>query len=737
MTAVAEDSAAESASDDGERSGLQLGNRIRGIVLSLLLLGLVLASANIGQLGRLGRISGIIAVVVAASAAAFVALNLLVSQARRNWAVYRSLVGGILGAIGFGLLRGNRSVGSLVSDNEFQLVLDDGSAIAVEDQELIDIIAGVSDPGLLEFATGWLGLVEWPVLGAVLGAVAGLLTGTSDPRIRRAAPALIGLASGWLIGGSLLFRNRPDASIVTIVLMGLVGAAVVSGISFLAGKRDVLVERALLGGAIGTTIGGWLMPDLGAGSLTTSRLAAMIPLGLLGLRFGWPGARDANGMASFDRRARAVIFLAPALTFLLVNLVVPAIRTIITSFLDRDSEQFVGLDNYEELVRSERFLDWRSWSGDDGTWNVLTSQLTWIGLFLIVVGFAIASSVNWTRNRTRGLDHSPTSRGSILVGGFLLAFAFFSVIRGTFPNTIWWMFTVTIGATTLGLAMAVLSQKAGRWENVAKSLVFMPMAISMVGASVIWRLQYAPKNISGKQTGVLNAVWVELGNLSHAGVEGSDYPAWPRYLVLLVLGALLARLGFKIWGAWQRDEGFAGAGVATIIVGWLFVEILLRDLGGFQVLDDGSVQADTVAFREAVQPFNNVYLMFILIWIQTGFAMVILSAAIKAVPEELLEAARIDGASESEQFFHVTLPQILPTVGVVLTTILVAVAKVFDIVRVSTGGNFGTNVLAHDFITESFQFLNRGVGSAMAVVILLIVAPVLIFNVYNMQKAES
>jgi alpha-glucoside transport system permease protein len=129
--------------------------------------------------------------------------------------------------------------------------------------------------------------------------------------------------------------------------------------------------------------------------------------------------------------------------------------------------------------------------------------------------------------------------------------------------------------------------------------------------------------------------------------------------------------------------------------------------------------------------------MFILIWIQTGFAMVILSAAIKAVPEELLEAARLDGATESQQFFNVTLPQILPTVGVVLTTILVAVAKVFDIVRVSTGGNFGTDVLAHDFVTVSFQFLNRGVGSAIAVVILLIVAPVLIFNVYQMQKAES
>jgi len=388
-------------------------------------------------------------------------------------------------------------------------------------------------------------------------------------------------------------------------------------------------------------------------------------------------------------------------------------------------------------ITSETFLDWRSWSGDDGTWNILTSRLTWFGLFLIIAGIGIAYSINWTRNRTSGLDHSPTSRATMAVGFFLLAFAFFSVIRGTFSNTIWWMFTVTIGATVLGLMMAVLSQRAGRWENIAKSLVFMPMAISMVGASVIWRLQYAPKNISGEQTGAPNAAWIALGKLSNAGLDGNTYPAWSRWLLLLVLAALLVRLGFRIYGSWQRSEGFAGATVALVVVGWLFVEFLTRSMGGFTVLEDGSIQPQTVAFREEVRPFNNVYLMFILIWIQTGFAMVILSAAIKAVPEELLEAARIDGASESEQFFNVTLPQILPTVGVVLTTILVAVAKVFDIVRVSTGGNFGTNVLATDFFDEAFSFLNRGVGSAIAVTILLIVAPVLIFNVYNMQKAEA
>ncbi|MEO0492309.1 MAG: sugar ABC transporter permease [Actinomycetota bacterium] len=739
MTAVAEESATDE-NDDGGGRRFSLDGGVRGLVLTSLLLLLIYASAQIGQLGRLYSISWKIVAVVGVSAAVFVGANFLVSQARRDWSLYRALAGGILGGIGFGALRGNRSVGTLVADSEFLLTDDEGVTFVVDNPELVAILEGVADPELLEYATGSflsIGTFEWPILGIVLGLIAGYATGHANRIVRLAVPTGIGLLSGWLIGANLQFANRPDASILTIIISAIVLGGLLAGVSYLFGKRDVLVERALLGAAVGAVIGGWFVPDLGTGSSTTTIIAAVIPLALLGLRFGWPHDRDANGLAAFDRRARAVIFLAPALTFLSINLVVPAIRTIITSFLDRDSEEFVGLDNYEELVTSERFLDWRSWSGDDGTWNIFTSQLTWVGGFLIVAGIGIAYSINWTRNRTRGLEHSPTSRGTMLVGVFVLAFAFFSVIRGTFSNTIWWMFTVTIGATALGLAMAVLSQRAGRWENVAKSLVFMPMAISMVGASVIWRLQYAPKNISGEQTGAPNAAWVALGKLSQAGLDGNTYPAWSRWLVLLVLGAILARLGFSIYNAWKNNGSFAGASVMLIVVGYLFVELLRRSLGGFEILDDGSSQAQTVAFREAVQPFNNVYLMFILIWIQTGFAMVILSAAIKAVPEELLEAARIDGASESEQFFNVTLPQILPTVGVVLTTILVAVAKVFDIVRVSTGGNFGTNVLATDFIDESFQFLNRGVGSAIAIMILVIVAPVLVFNVYNMQRAES
>jgi len=177
--------------------------------------------------------------------------------------------------------------------------------------------------------------------------------------------------------------------------------------------------------------------------------------------------------------------------------------------------------------------------------------------------------------------------------------------------------------------------------------------------------------------------------------------------------------------------------VMVIIVGYLFVELFRRSLGGFEILPDGSSQAQTVAFREAVQPFNNVYLMFILIWIQTGFAMVILSAAIKAVPAEFIEAAKIDGADDSQVFWRIVIPQIAPTIGVVITTIIVKVTKVYDYVKVMTGGNFDTNVLANSMIDESFQFANAGTGSALAVLLFIMVLPIMVMNVLRMQREAA
>ena len=210
----------------------------------------------------------------------------------------------------------------------------------------------------------------------------------------------------------------------------------------------------------------------------------------------------------------------------------------------------------------------------------------------------------------------------------------------------------------------------------------------------------------------------------------------PRIIVLAVLLLILANIVVRAVQRGRRFVPFGHLVGFAIVVTYLAVELARRSLGGFQFGANGEVLPDTIVFLQE-PPFNNLFLMVILIWIQTGFAMVILSAAIKAVPQELIEAARVDGATESQSFFQVVLPQILPTIGVVATTLIVLVTKVFDIVKVSTGGNFGTNVLANDMFEVSFSFANFTLGSAIAVFILVSVLPVMYLNVRRMQKARA
>jgi alpha-glucoside transport system permease protein len=134
---------------------------------------------------------------------------------------------------------------------------------------------------------------------------------------------------------------------------------------------------------------------------------------------------------------------------------------------------------------------------------------------------------------------------------------------------------------------------------------------------------------------------------------------------------------------------------------------------------------------------NNVWLMVVLIWIQTGFSMVIFSAAIKGVPTDLIEAAKVDGATESQTFWRVIIPQIATTIGVVVTTLIVLVMKVFDIVKVMTNGNFDTQVLANEMWQRAFTEFNFGLGAAVAIVLFVSVLPVMYINIRRMQKAAA
>lgn len=227
----------------------------------------------------------------------------------------------------------------------------------------------------------------------------------------------------------------------------------------------------------------------------------------------------------------------------------------------------------------------------------------------------------------------------------------------TIRNNFMWLVVVPTLATVFGLIVAVLADRVW-WGNFAKSMVFMPMAISFVGASVIWKFVYDYRGAGSEQIGILNAIAVGMG---------FDPQAWV-----------------------------------------------------------------TVPF------WNNFFLMAILIWIQTGFAMVILSAALRGVPTETIEAARIDGAGELQIFFEIMVPQVMSTILVVWTTITITVLKVFDIVMAMTGGQWDTSVLAN----LMYDWMFRGGGdygrsSTLAMVLMFAVIPVMAFNIRRFRTEEA
>jgi alpha-glucoside transport system permease protein len=221
-------------------------------------------------------------------------------------------------------------------------------------------------------------------------------------------------------------------------------------------------------------------------------------------------------------------------------------------------------------------------------------------------------------------------------------------------NNMMWLFIVPAFSTSFGLLAAQLTDRIG-WGNIAKSLIFMPMAISFVGAAVIWKLVYDTRPIDQDQIGVLNALYLFFG--------GTAPKTW---------------LTIPIW--------------------------------------------------------NSIFLMAVLVWIQTGFAMVILSAALRGIPEETIEAAIVDGANPFQVFFRIKMPQITGTIVVVWTTITIVVLKVFDIVFAMTNGQWQTQVLANYMFDKMFRANDWGVGSASAMIIMLLVSPILVWNVRNARK---
>lgn len=226
-----------------------------------------------------------------------------------------------------------------------------------------------------------------------------------------------------------------------------------------------------------------------------------------------------------------------------------------------------------------------------------------------------------------------------------------------FRNNLLWVIVFVPLTVFLGLVLAVILDRVP-YESFVKSIIFMPMAISFVGAGVIWKFIYSYRPAGSAQIGILNAF------LSYLGVQP---------------------------------------------IPWLITRPWL----------------------------NNICLIVVGIWIWTGFCLVVISASYKGIPRELLEAARVDGANEYRIFWKIILPLMKPTVAVVATTMVINVLKVFDIVYVMTNGAFSTEVIANRMYKEMFMFRNYGRASAIAIVLLLFIIPMIIINVQRFREQEA
>lgn len=225
--------------------------------------------------------------------------------------------------------------------------------------------------------------------------------------------------------------------------------------------------------------------------------------------------------------------------------------------------------------------------------------------------------------------------------------------RESMVNNLLWLVFVPAASTFFGLVAAAVTDRI-RWGNFAKAMIFMPMAISFVGAAVIWKLVYEYRPAGQQQIGILNAIWTSMGGEPQT---------------------------------------------------WLTSPVV-----------------------------NSFLLMIVLVWIQTGFAMVILSAALRGIPEETIEAAILDGASPFQIFMKIKVPQIWGTILVVWTTITITVLKVFDIVLTMTNGQWGTQVLANLMFDWMFRGNDTGRASTAAIVIMLMVTPIMIWNIRNAAR---
>ncbi len=355
-------------------------------------------------------------------------------------------------------------------------------------------------------------------------------------------------------------------------------------------------------------------------------------------------------------------------------------------------------------------------------WLFLVPALVALGLYLAYPVFATA----WLSLTDEGPGNTRQFVGFANYSQMFTEDKFWESMK----NNMLWLIVVPAMATAFGLLAAQLTDRIW-WGNIAKSLIFMPMAISFVGASVIWKLIYDTRPIEQAQIGLMNAIWLKLGGGFWSVLVVKVLPAMTvAALAVGILWVLWILVRPLIKGQTGNLWMLAGRLLGLVIGGWLVYSLLAWLYGIYAAdLPYGKEQTWlTIPF------WNNFFLMIVLVWIQTGFAMVILSGALRGVPEDTIEAAILDGANPFQVFFQIKIPQIMGTIVVVWTTITITVLKVFDIVLAMTNGQWETQVLANYMFDKLFRANDWGVGSASAMIIMLLVMPILVWNVYNARK---
>ncbi|MCP4167515.1 MAG: sugar ABC transporter permease [Chloroflexi bacterium] len=366
-----------------------------------------------------------------------------------------------------------------------------------------------------------------------------------------------------------------------------------------------------------------LVPGVAAPQWITTIVAIIWGVGgvaLLYLIFNWIIEQASD---NWKKRLLPFLFVGPAVAMLVYFLAVPVVRTFWISLYGRD-----GVPSAPTLPPLKRLFS------DPGLYLG--------GVQETIIDYISVLSVQF-----------------VGLGNYITIFSD-RLLREAFRNNIFFWILLGVPLTVgFGLLVAVLSDRS-KFERTAKVFIFLPMAISFVGAGVIWNFIYEVRPAGVPQIGLLNAIVVGFGGDPHA---------WPAYT--------------------------------------------------------------------AIAPFNNVFLVVIVAWLQAGFSMVLFSAALKGIPGEILEASRVDGANEIQVFFRIMIPYISSTIITVMTTVVIFTLKIFDVVWVMTGGQFGTDVIATQFYRQSFIARNAGFGSAIAIVLLVAVIPVMIYNLRQFRQTEA